>query len=76
MAYSAAAYGIWTFPKLKGSENYRTWQRSMKAGLKYESLYDVLDYEASFPDDLLEEQFVMEGDPPVKRVTRAGPIPD
>lgn len=73
MSSMDATYGIWAFPKLKGSDTYRTWQRNMKAALKFESLWDTLDYQQSYPNDLPEEQFVMEGDPPVKRITVAGP---
>jgi len=44
---------IFSFPKLKGSANYRLWEKSMKGALEYEGLIDIL--EDTFPPDLTDE---------------------
>jgi len=44
---------IFSFPKLKGSANYRLWEKSMKGALEYKGLVDIL--EDTFPPDLTDE---------------------
>jgi len=58
---------IFSFPKLKGSVNYRSWEKSMKGALEYEGLVDIL--EETYPPDLTEE--VDEAGSVTRRVTAA-----
>lgn len=47
--------GIWDFPKLKGSVNYRQWARSMEIALVLEGHWDVIEDDAAYPQSCLEE---------------------
>jgi len=44
---------IFSFPKLKGSANYRSWEKSIKGVLEYKGLVDIL--EDTFPPDLTDK---------------------
>ena len=69
---------IWDFTRLKGQDNYHDWSKNMKSALKYSGLWDIVEQgHELLPDDLPQEEFVMETgvdeQPPVKRVTKPGP---
>ena len=68
---------ILNFPKLKGQENYQPWSKDMKNALGFSRLWDVVKEGINiFPNNLQEEEFVMEQRPdgvPQKRITKPGP---
>lgn len=68
---------IWSFPKLKGQDNYQPWAKNMKSALRYCGLWEVTEVGLEvFPDDLpveeIQEETLQDGT--VRRRTiKAGP---
>ena len=50
---AAAWTHIWSFPKLKGKENYQLWAKKMKSALRYSSLWHIVEQgNDTYPTDL------------------------